>query len=104
MHLDHRFLHRVLALALLLALALAIPPARPALAAATVMVDPTANDANDNNDGKCSLWEALQAISETAPADNKYNQCDASGGAPYTVKFKSSGKLKVLNGNLPFIT
>jgi predicted outer membrane repeat protein len=91
-----------LALALVIMLALVAQPARPLLAAASIQVDPTANDANDNNDGKCSLWEALQAIGQ----GSTYNQCQLPGGAtgPFTITFKSSGKLKVNNGNLPFVT
>lgn len=69
-------------------------------AAVGIQVDPTANDANNANDGKCSLYEALQAISQ----GSTYNNCPLNGTAPFTITFKSSGTLKVIDGSLPFVT
>ncbi len=95
-------IRRLLALAAVALLALGAVPTAPAYAAANILVDPTANDANDNSDGKCSLWEALQAIAQ----GSTYNNCTLPGGAsePFTITFKSSGKLRVLNGTLPFVS
>jgi predicted outer membrane repeat protein len=69
-------------------------------AATTIQVDPSVNDANDNSDGKCSLYEALQAIGQ----GSSYNNCQLNGNEPYTITFTNPGTLKVIDGSLPFIT
>jgi 6-phosphogluconolactonase (cycloisomerase 2 family) len=85
---------------LIVVLALASWPLPIVHAATGIQVDPTANDANNANDGKCSLYEALQAISQ----GSTYNNCTLNGTAPFTITFTSNGTLKVINGNLPFVT
>jgi predicted outer membrane repeat protein len=86
---------RWLTLGLALLLAFPLLPT-PALAiGTTIQVDPTANDKDDANDGKCSIREALQAISQSI----NYNGCNASGSAPYTIKFTSVGTIKINTGN-----
>jgi predicted outer membrane repeat protein len=97
-----RTLTRLVTLGTLLTVVLALGswPLPIARAATGIQVDPTANDTNDGNDGKCSLYEALQAISQ----GSTYNNCTLNGTAPYNITFKSSGTLKVIDGSLPFVT
>ncbi|HWQ14385.1 MAG TPA: beta-propeller fold lactonase family protein [Roseiflexaceae bacterium] len=95
-------LRPLLALTLFAALALLAVPVPRVHAAASIQVDPSANDANDANDGKCSLWEALQAIGQ----GSTYNNCTLPGGAsgPFTITFTSVGTVKVTGGTLPYVT
>lgn len=87
--------HRLGLLLLMFAILLA-PAPPPALAIGTsLLVDPTANDKDDSQDGKCSLREALQAISLAAT----YHECNATGGEPYLITFKSVGTIKLLAVN-----
>ncbi|MFV9507080.1 MAG: choice-of-anchor D domain-containing protein [Oscillochloridaceae bacterium umkhey_bin13] len=66
-------------------------PAPMAHAAVAIVVDPSAGDADNTNDGKCSLSEALQAIADRGV----YNQCNASGNGPYAISFSNPGPLQL---------
>lgn len=66
-------------------------PAPRANAAVSIVVDPSAGDADNNSDGKCSLYEALQAIAD----QGVYYQCDASGNGPYAISFSTPGPLQL---------
>ncbi|MFV9506720.1 MAG: choice-of-anchor D domain-containing protein [Oscillochloridaceae bacterium umkhey_bin13] len=66
-------------------------PTPMAHAAVALVVDPSAGDADNNNDGKCSLYEALQAIADRGV----YNQCNATGNGPYAINFSNPGPLQL---------
>lgn len=90
-------------LALLLALAFLPPAATPVHAIGTsIVVNPGVGDADNNGDGACSLYEALQAIALQA----QYNQCNAAGGPPYAITFSASGPLNLTSvlTNLPEVS
>ncbi|NCC35639.1 MAG: hypothetical protein EOM24_27050, partial [Chloroflexia bacterium] len=66
-------------------------PAPRTNAAVSIVVDPSAGDADNNSDGKCSLYEALQAIAD----QGVYHQCNASGSGPYAISFSTPGPLQL---------
>jgi len=83
----------VLCLSLLLGLGLAQTPAARAAGAITVT---TLQDANNANDGKCSLREAVQAALNQAP----FNECGGAGASPNLITFGVAGTIKLTGGPL----
>lgn len=83
-------------LAALLLLGLLPSAARPALAAGTVTVT-TAQQDQVNDNGACSLREAMQAIN--VPAQPFNDDCGNIPSDPVTVKFNQPGTIK-LNGTV----
>lgn len=101
-----RLLRLSLALVVVLSLALvAVPPPRAALAQAPTGIEVTDNgntpDTFKTDNGKCSLWEALQAAA--GPRTNDDCGPDPTGG-PVLITFAPSVTTAKLEDDLPDIT